>query len=54
MISLADFMVVILAVGIVLAFVFTMRRFLRLAQQNEAAEDDPPAAAARHGRGRSS
>jgi hypothetical protein len=42
MISPSDLLVVIFAVGIVLAFVFATRRFLQHAQQHETAEDDPP------------
>jgi uncharacterized membrane protein YqiK len=42
MISPSDLLVVIVAVGIVLAFVFAVRRFIQHAQQHEAAEDDHP------------
>jgi len=50
MISPTDLLVVILAVGIVLAFVFIMRRLLQHAQQNEGAEDDPPLPTSKRGK----
>jgi hypothetical protein len=42
MISLTDLAVVMLAVGVVLTGVLTVRWFLRRAQQPEDMVDDPP------------
>jgi hypothetical protein len=50
MISPTDLLVVIVAVGIVLAFVFITRRFLQRAQENEGAEDDPPLTTSHRGK----